>query len=57
MYVTSDDYFKTMRISVLQGRVFDRRDNLKSLPVTIIDSELARQFFPNQDPVWSKTYF
>jgi putative ABC transport system permease protein len=57
MYVTSDDYFQTMGIPVLQGRVFDRRDNLKSLPVTIIDSELAKQFFPNQDPIGQKLIF
>lgn len=57
MYVTGRDYFRTMEIPLLSGRVFDRRDNLKSLPVTIIDAELAKQFFPNQDPIGQKLVF
>jgi len=57
MYITGREYFQTIGIPLLRGRVFDRRDNLKSLPVTIIDSELARQFFPNQDPIGQKLIF
>jgi putative ABC transport system permease protein len=57
MYVTSRNYFQTMRIPLLKGRLFDRRDNVKSLPVTLIDSEFAKQFFPNQDPIGQKLIF
>jgi putative ABC transport system permease protein len=57
MYITGRGYFQTMGIPLLRGRLFDRRDNLKSLPVTIIDSELAKQFFPNQDPIGQKLIF
>jgi putative ABC transport system permease protein len=57
MYITGRQYFQTMGIPLLRGRLFDRRDNLKSLPVTIIDSELAKQFFPNQDPIGQKLVF
>jgi putative ABC transport system permease protein len=57
MYIAGSEYFQTMKIPLLRGRLFDRRDNLKSLPVTIIDSELAKQFFPNQDPIGQKLIF
>jgi putative ABC transport system permease protein len=57
LYVTGHEYFRTMEIPLLSGRVFDRRDTLKSLPVTIIDSELAKQYFPNQDPIGQKLVF
>lgn len=45
------DYFKTVRIPLLRGRVFDDRDDIKAPFVVIINETFARQFFPGQDPV------
>jgi predicted permease len=39
-------YFRTMRIPMLAGRLFDERDTLTSAPVAIIDETLARRFWP-----------
>jgi putative ABC transport system permease protein len=50
-YTVSDDYFKTMGIDLLKGRVFDGRDTPTSPPVMIIDDALAQQHFQNEDPI------
>ncbi len=46
-----DDYFETMGIRSLRGRVFDERDRKGALPVVIVNQSLARKFFPGLDPV------
>lgn len=45
------DYFRTMGIPLLRGRNFDERDTATATPVAIINDTLARQFFPNEDPI------
>jgi predicted permease len=40
------DYFKTMRIPLLQGRAFTDRDQDGSLPVVIINEDLAQRYWP-----------
>jgi putative ABC transport system permease protein len=47
----SPDYFKTMRVPLLRGRVFDAHDNGYSRNVSIINQELADKYFPGQEPV------
>lgn len=44
-------YFRTMGIPLLRGRDFDERDTDTSMPVAIINDTLARQFFPEDDPI------
>jgi predicted permease len=44
-------YFETMRIPLLKGRYFSRQDRMGTQPVVIIDENLARQYWPGQDPV------
>ena len=44
-------YFGSMGIPILQGRDFNAQDTWKSVPVGIINSTLARQYFPNQNPL------
>ena len=51
MHCVSPDYFKTMGIPILRGRVFGRDDVLGKPLVIVIDEYLARTFFPNQDPI------
>ncbi|PYS79346.1 MAG: ABC transporter permease [Acidobacteria bacterium] len=47
----SPDYFRTMQIPVLRGRVFDEHDVKKAQGVVIINETLARKYFPGADPV------
>jgi predicted permease len=47
----SPDYFRTMQIPVLAGRIFDRHDNGSSTRVAVISQSLARRVFPGGDPV------
>ncbi len=40
-------YFQTLRIPLLQGRLFDDRDGAKGKPVVIVNEALASKFFPS----------
>jgi len=46
------DYFRTMRIPLLEGRLFtDADDQEHSQPVVVIDQAVARKYFAHSDPV------
>jgi len=47
----SHDYFRTMKMTVTRGRGFTERDNMEAPDAVIINEELARRFFPDEDPV------
>jgi predicted permease len=49
--MVSPDYFKTLKIKLLQGRVFSEADGPDTPPVIIINETLARQYWPNEDPI------
>jgi putative ABC transport system permease protein len=51
IHMADPEYFRTMGIPVVKGRAFTERDDLSSAPVLIINSALARQHFPNDDPI------
>jgi putative ABC transport system permease protein len=48
------DYFRAFGIPLLRGREFDARDQQESQRVVIVNSEMARQFFPREDPVGAR---
>ena len=48
---TAGDYFKTMGIRLLQGRLFDARDVQGSPTVVVINKSMADKFWPGQDPI------
>jgi predicted permease len=50
-YETGPDYLRTMKLQLLQGRFFTPEDTTNSEPVIVIDSVLARAYFPDKDPV------
>ena len=45
------DYFGTMRIPLLAGRVFDRRDSTDSRKVVIVNEPFVKKYFPNENPI------
>ena len=47
----SPDYFTALKIPVRSGRVFTDQDHLNSAPVAVIDEALARQYWPNENPI------
>lgn len=50
-YETGPDYLRAMRLPLLKGRFFTPEDTTNSEPVIVIDSVLARSYFPNRNPV------
>ena len=49
--VASEGYFRTLGIPLLRGRLFDDRDSMDAPHVALISQSLAREKWPNQDPL------
>jgi len=49
--IVTPGYFRAMGVPLLRGRDFDARDIADSEPVLIINQELARRAFGEEDPV------
>jgi len=50
-YSVSPDYFQTMGIGLIRGRLFGPEDTRDSQPVVIINDILAQRYFPSEDPL------
>jgi putative ABC transport system permease protein len=50
-YAVTPEYFRAMGIRLVRGRVFTAQDDAKAPRVAIINETLARQHFPNEDPI------
>ena len=52
MYNTAmPNYFETIGIPLIKGRLFNERDQLNTPRVFLINQTMARRFWPDQDPV------
>jgi putative ABC transport system permease protein len=51
IHMAAPGYFRTMGIPIVRGRDFTDGDNLNGAPVLIVNEALARQQFPNEDPI------
>lgn len=49
--VVSKDYFKTMGIRLMEGRLFDERDAKGAPDVVIVNETMARTFWKNESPI------
>ncbi len=49
-------YFETMKIGLVRGRYFEERDTESAPGVVIVDEQLARHFWPNEDPIGRRMY-
>lgn len=48
---SSSQYFNTIGIALLKGRLLSDRDGRDAPPVILIDETLARQYWPDENPV------
>jgi putative ABC transport system permease protein len=53
----TENYFKVLKVPLVQGRFFDQRDNADAAKVAIINQAFAKKWFPNQDAVGKKITF
>ncbi|HLZ51858.1 MAG TPA: ABC transporter permease [Candidatus Acidoferrum sp.] len=49
--VATDGYFQALGIPLVRGRIFDEHDGPDSPHVAVISESLARERWPNQDPI------
>ncbi len=53
----SPGYFRTLAITLIRGRDFSDRDNNDAPKAAIINNDLARIYFPNEDPIGKRITF
>ncbi len=51
LFAVTAGYFPALKIPLLEGRTFTDQDREGGQPVVVIDENLARQYWPGQDPV------
>jgi putative ABC transport system permease protein len=51
------NYFETIGIPILKGRVFGNQDQANTSPVVVINQTMAQRFWPNQDPIGKQVKF
>jgi predicted permease len=49
--IVSGHYFEAMQIPLLKGRLFNEQDTVDTPRVILVDEYMARQLWPNQDPL------
>ena len=47
----ASDYFSTLRIPLVRGRMWSASDDVRAEAVTVINETMARQLWPNDDPI------
>lgn len=47
----SPDFFRTLRLPLVQGRLLDHRDDAKAVKVCVINQALAKRLFPGLNPL------
>jgi putative ABC transport system permease protein len=50
-FVVRPDYFSTLRIPLIAGRVIDGRDGTAAPPVAVIGRTMAAELWPGEDPL------
>jgi predicted permease len=54
--VVTNGYFETIGARLVRGRLFDSRDGGDAPKTVVVDEDLARHFWPNQDPIGRRMY-
>jgi predicted permease len=50
-YIVTTGYFQALKIPLVSGRTFNQKDFEEHTPVVVINQQLARKFWPGEDPV------
>jgi predicted permease len=56
-YLVAPEYFRTMRIKLLEGREFNEADDAAAAPVLIVNQTFARRYFGGASPLGRKVRF
>jgi predicted permease len=51
------DYFKTMQIPLVSGRLFDKSDHVVGMANALVSRAAAQQLWPNEDPIGKRVRF
>ena len=52
----ADDYFETMGMPPLAGRVFEPSDHARPTRVVVVDERFAALYFPGEDPIGQRVW-
>ncbi len=55
--LVTEEHFRTLRIPLLQGRLFNDRDTASAPPVVIINRAMAQRVWPNENPIGRQVRF
>jgi putative ABC transport system permease protein len=55
-YSVTPDYFRAMGIPLLRGREFTEQDRTGATRVVIINEEMAKRHFPDEDPIGKRIH-
>jgi len=55
--VVDAGYFETMRIGLMRGRLFAASGSVEAEPVLMINEQLARLYWPDEDPIGARVNF
>lgn len=55
--IATQDYFRTMKIPLIQGRFFDEHDTNTAPQVVIIDEKFAQRFWPHESAIGKHLWF
>lgn len=54
--VATPDFFRSMGIPLIRGRNIGPEDRYDAPPVLVVTEELARKYFPNEDPIGKRLH-
>jgi len=49
--IVTENYFRTMEIPLLRGRLFESQDGADAPTVVVINQTMANRYFPGEDPI------
>lgn len=55
--VASEEYFRTIGVPLIRGRMFGEQDDWNSPHIALISQTLARERWPDQDPIGHVIHF
>ena len=51
VHSVASDYFSTLKMPMMRGRAWSAGDDERAAPVAVINETMARQLWPNEDPI------